>query len=88
MIDDTTIDSSTMIDLTDQVVLGEGSNVGTLDYQAPDDGKYLIAYYWQQGTAQEASPAAERHTALIISMNGALRRLKSTGWSMSSTMKN
>lgn len=59
MIDDTTIDSSTMIDLTDQVVLGEGSNVGTLDYQAPDDGKYLIAYYWQQGTAQEASPAAE-----------------------------
>lgn len=57
--DDNTIDSSTMIDLTSQVVPAEGSNIGSLEYQAPEDGKYLIAYYWQQGTAQEASPAVE-----------------------------
>ena len=53
------LDSSNIIDVTDQVVLNEDNRTGTLDWTAPDNGDYILMYYWQQGTAQESKPATK-----------------------------
>ncbi|MCI8497150.1 MAG: hypothetical protein HFE85_02715 [Clostridiales bacterium] len=54
-----TIDSNNIIDLTGQVVLNADNRTGTLNWTAPDDGEYLIMYYWQQGAAQRSYPAVQ-----------------------------
>ena len=53
------LDSNNIIDVTDQVVLNEDNRTGTLDWTAPDNGDYILMYYWQQGTAQESKPATK-----------------------------
>ena len=53
------LDQDSIIDLTDKVVLNADNRTGTLDWTAPDDGEYLLMYYWQQGAAQRSNPAVE-----------------------------
>lgn len=53
------IDPHAIINLTDSVVLNTDNRTGTLNWTAPNDGDYVLMYYWQQGTAQQSQPAVE-----------------------------
>ena len=50
------LDSTAMVDLSDQIVTTE-DGTRTLEWTAPEDGNYTIFYYFQQGTAQKSDPS-------------------------------
>lgn len=49
------IDFSTLTDITESVK--EENGVYTLDWQAPDDGQYVLLTYWMHGSSQTATPS-------------------------------
>jgi len=51
------LDPEVIINLTDKVVLNEDNRTGTLEWIAPEDGEYIVMYYWKQATAQASSPS-------------------------------
>ncbi|MBR1813013.1 MAG: hypothetical protein IJ773_04245 [Lachnospiraceae bacterium] len=53
------VDGASIIDLSERVVLDEARHNGTLEWTAPDDGDYVVMYYYMQGTAQSSSPAVD-----------------------------
>ena len=53
------VDGGSIVDLSGLVKLDENRHNGTLSWTAPDDGDYVIMFYYMQGTAQVSNPAVD-----------------------------
>lgn len=59
LIDDSTVDPDSYIDLVDEVDAGADVWQQSVDWSAPSDGQYRVFAMWTQGTYQTSSPSAE-----------------------------